>query len=99
MFEAGTDGIRITSNRRFQVCNRAFEELFGYAPGEMIGLSTRVIYPSDEAYQALGSTLYPTLAQGRVFVTEAEPVNKTRRRPSRPPAPAPPPPPLPPPPP
>ena len=47
-------GIAFTRARRFFLCNPKFEEMFGWAPGEMIGQSGEVVYPSRDSYTALG---------------------------------------------
>jgi PAS domain S-box-containing protein len=76
IFEACPDGIRVTAGRRFQFCNRAFEELYGYGPGEMSGQLTRITYRSDEEYEALGAELSAALAKGQVLVRELEGAKK-----------------------
>ena len=63
-------GIAFINDRQIQRCNRRVEEMFGWAPGEIIGQSTRVIYPSDEAYASLGMRGYPIIATGETFVSE-----------------------------
>ena len=56
-------GITFLRDRVIQRCNRRFEELFGYGPGELEGRPTRLIYPSEEAH-ALGGKPYADLAKG-----------------------------------
>lgn len=47
--------------------NRAFEALLGYGRGELTGVTARLFYPDEAAYQAMGAVAYPTLAQGEIF--------------------------------
>jgi diguanylate cyclase (GGDEF)-like protein/PAS domain S-box-containing protein len=56
-------GIVFLRDRMIQRCNRRFEEIFGYAPGELDGKKMRLLYPSDAAY-ILGGKPYDKLAQG-----------------------------------
>jgi len=43
-------GISFARDRKVLRCNRRFEELFGYDPGEVTGASTRQFYFTDEEY-------------------------------------------------
>lgn len=65
-------GITLLRHRRIDRCNRRMEELFGFAPGEMAGCSTRVWYPSEEAYRFVGADVYADLAAGREAFRERE---------------------------
>jgi diguanylate cyclase (GGDEF)-like protein/PAS domain S-box-containing protein len=47
-------GIAFLRERRIVRCNRRFEELFGYDPGEANGMSTRNYYFTDEDFEASG---------------------------------------------
>jgi diguanylate cyclase (GGDEF)-like protein/PAS domain S-box-containing protein len=62
--------ILFTRDRTVQRCNRKAEELFGYAPGELIGQPGRIFYADDDAYLALGRNAGPALARGEAFQTE-----------------------------
>ncbi len=70
IFENAMVGIALIKERKLQRINRKFEELFGYDRSELEGQSTRILYPSDEIYCMLGEEGYPTLAQGKSYVTE-----------------------------
>ena len=63
IFDSAVAGITLVRNRFIVRCNRRIEELFGFAPGEMTGKSTRVWYRSDEEYQGIGAEAYATLSQ------------------------------------
>src|SRR5690606_16716286 len=47
-------GIEITRDRRTVRCNRRFEEMFGYAPGAVVGVSTRERFFSDDEWERAG---------------------------------------------
>jgi len=61
----GGNGIRIM--RRV---NRALEELLGYGPGELEGLSTRVLYPNDEEYNIVTAGYFEEVCLGGVYQRE-----------------------------
>jgi diguanylate cyclase (GGDEF)-like protein/PAS domain S-box-containing protein len=65
-------GIAFTRDRRFFLCNQRFAEMFGYQPGELIGQSGEVIYPSRESYVRLGEIAIPILNEGRQLDLEWE---------------------------
>lgn len=49
-FEFAPIGIVVTENRVIRACNRAFGEMFGYAPEELRDQLFAVLYPSDEEF-------------------------------------------------
>jgi diguanylate cyclase (GGDEF)-like protein/PAS domain S-box-containing protein len=63
-------GITFTRNRTFLHCNDRFSEMFGWPRDELVGQSTHIVYPSEEAYAALGRIAVPTLSAGRRMDTE-----------------------------
>lgn len=65
-----TVGIAFVRERQFQRCNARMEELFGYAPGEMAGNSTRMLFVSDEEFERAGKEVYPLLAVGSSYTGE-----------------------------
>jgi diguanylate cyclase (GGDEF)-like protein/PAS domain S-box-containing protein len=69
-------GIIFVKDRRILRCNRRFEELFGYAPGELVNLSTRFMFPSDEEYKAGGEALYEPVWRGETVYVERRHVRK-----------------------
>ena len=69
-------GIMFTRNRVIRRANPAFCQLFGYAAGEAIGISTRSLYPDETAYRQLGADAYPQLACGLPFTTSRTLVRK-----------------------
>ena len=62
ILDAATSGIVLLRQRVILRCNRGAEELFGYAPGELEGQSTRVWYPDDESFRQ-ASEDYTALAR------------------------------------
>jgi PAS domain S-box-containing protein len=73
-------GIWMVRNRIVVSCNRRCEELFGYGVDELKGHSVRVIYPSDEAFEARGRRVYGILAGGGNCTEEMELVRKDGSR-------------------
>jgi diguanylate cyclase (GGDEF)-like protein/PAS domain S-box-containing protein len=63
IFDSAVAGITLVRHRLIVRCNRRIEELFGFAPGEMTGKSTRAWYRSDEEYMGIGAEAYATLSQ------------------------------------
>ena len=57
--------------------NPAFDRMFGYAPGELLGKSSRVLYPDGEAYLALGREAYRILQGRGTFRTQARMLRKS----------------------
>lgn len=57
-------------NRSFEWINAHVEQLLGYAPEELMGHSTRVIYPSEEDFAAFQEAVYPALMVGRTYAGE-----------------------------
>ncbi|HDQ14051.1 MAG TPA: PAS domain S-box protein [Sediminispirochaeta sp.] len=49
--------VLVDKERRILDCNPAFEEIFGYSRGEIIGETTRVLFESEEDYLHLGSEI------------------------------------------
>jgi PAS domain S-box-containing protein len=57
-------GIAVTRNRVFTLTNRHFEQIYGWAPGEMIGRSGAEVWPGHETYAQIGNEIGPALARG-----------------------------------
>jgi diguanylate cyclase (GGDEF)-like protein/PAS domain S-box-containing protein len=58
-------GIVFIKERRIVRCNRRYEEMYGYAPGELAGKPTAVLY-TDISVHARAGAVYETLARGEV---------------------------------
>lgn len=57
-------GIAKVHNRHLVWANKAMYTLFGYDSDQPFkGISTRILYPDEAAYQALGAAAYPTIKE------------------------------------
>jgi diguanylate cyclase len=65
-------GIALTRNGRFELVSARFCTVFGSAPKQFLGLSTRTIYASDEAYEALSKRALPAFLERGIFDGELE---------------------------
>ena len=63
-------GIVFLRDRKVTRCNRSFEVVFGYNPGELDGSSSRQWYLTDEDWIAAGQRCYEPLAAGLAFEGE-----------------------------
>jgi diguanylate cyclase (GGDEF)-like protein/PAS domain S-box-containing protein len=70
IFDHAMVGIVFLRGRRVTRCNRAFELLFGYGPGELDGQLSRAWYLSDEDWKAAGDQCYAPLSRGEAFHAE-----------------------------
>src|SRR5688572_21564825 len=69
-------GIIFVKDRRIVRCNRRFEDIFGYAQGELLNRSTRFMFASDADYEAGGEALYEPLWRGETVFVERRHVRK-----------------------
>ena len=67
-----TIGIAFLRERTIQRCNPRMEEMLGYAPGELVGKSTRVFHLSDAAFEEVGRIAYPALGRGEAYTEERQ---------------------------
>ena len=58
IFQAAPIGIGMVVNRIFQETNNTFCSMTGYAHDELIGQSSRMVYPSDEEFERVGREKY-----------------------------------------
>jgi diguanylate cyclase (GGDEF)-like protein/PAS domain S-box-containing protein len=63
-------GFALLRDRCIARCNRRYEEILGYGPGELIGQPVSLLYPSEEAYRRQGIAPYEAIARGEVYSTE-----------------------------
>ncbi len=64
ILENASVGILFTCNGLIEHCNPRFEELLGYAPGELLGNSAEVFFSSADDYQRFGLAIGARLAAG-----------------------------------
>jgi PAS domain S-box-containing protein len=72
ILENASVGIAVTRDQRFVLANPAFEQMFGWPPGSLLGEPGRVVWKSVEDYQELGAQAGPVLARGELFETERQ---------------------------
>lgn len=70
IFRASPTGIGVVSNRVILTVNDRLCAMTGYSREELIGRSTRIFYPSDAEYQAVGSEKYEQISQTGIGTLE-----------------------------
>ncbi len=65
-------GIIKLKKRKFTWTNAAFARMLGYAPEELLGQQTLIIYPTLQAFEYVGKASYPVIARGEIFQTEIQ---------------------------
>jgi len=65
-------GIALTRHRRFELVSAEFNRLLGYEAAGLDGAAPRLIYASDEFYQALGTRVAAAFEATQVFSEEIE---------------------------
>lgn len=58
LLEATPAGVGLLVNRVFLKVNKALSSITGYSEQEMLGLTTRILYPDDEEFLRVGRDLY-----------------------------------------
>ncbi len=76
ILENASVGITFVVNRKQIWANQRMSELFGYSLEEMENQSTRIFFPSQEAFERFIEPAYPVLVQGNVFSTDYEMMKK-----------------------
>ncbi|MFW5947620.1 MAG: PAS domain S-box protein, partial [Gemmatimonadota bacterium] len=59
-----------TPDRTILSCNRAAEQMFGRSADELVGASSRVLYPDDRSFRRFDEESVPVLRRGAAFRTE-----------------------------
>jgi diguanylate cyclase (GGDEF)-like protein/PAS domain S-box-containing protein len=74
-------GIAFIKDRIVVRCNRRFEDIFGYEPGELLNRTTRFMFKSDAEFAASGGdAVYETVWAGDTQYLEREQVRKDGSR-------------------
>jgi PAS domain S-box-containing protein len=60
-FDLAPVGICVLRNRIIQRCNREFAAMFGYAPEDLAGRSTELLYPSHDEFVRTGARAEPVM--------------------------------------
>jgi diguanylate cyclase (GGDEF)-like protein/PAS domain S-box-containing protein len=63
-------GIVYLKHRRVVTCNRRLEEIFQYAPGELVGETSERFYESREAFERIGKVAYQAAGEGKSYTEE-----------------------------
>ncbi|MCB1770138.1 MAG: PAS domain S-box protein [Candidatus Competibacteraceae bacterium] len=71
-FRAVPAGMGVTVQRRFQQANDYFFQALGYRPDEIIGQSTRIVYPSDEAFERIHREIQNQIEQNGLAILETQ---------------------------
>lgn len=60
------------NDRKLVWGNVAFAEMLGYSLDDLVGKSTRIVYPSEKAYRTFAESAYPAVQRGEVFRSEIQ---------------------------
>lgn len=71
LLENALVGIAFLKDRQVMQCNQAFAEMFGYQRAEVLGVSTRHLHESEDAYEERGREAYPVVAERGSFTADA----------------------------
>jgi PAS domain S-box-containing protein len=69
-------GIIYSRDRRYVWVNRAFADMLGYRQDELIGQSSRILFPNEKSWRAFGERGYPVMAKGEPFSVEWQMVRR-----------------------
>lgn len=69
-------GIGVVKERKFIYVNNRLCQIIGYQRDELMGKSTRIIYPDEEEYERVGRVKYPQIEREGIGVVET----KVRRK-------------------
>jgi diguanylate cyclase (GGDEF)-like protein/PAS domain S-box-containing protein len=73
-------GVAFIERREIVRCNRRFEEMLGYGPGELHGASTRRLFRDDAEWAAAGQEMYRRMRVEGVTEADARIVRKDGSR-------------------
>jgi len=77
VFRTTSVGFGIMVNRIFTEVNEAYCRIIGYSRDELIGQDVRMVYPTEQEYQAVGQ-LYPKVSEIGAVTTEIRLIRKDR---------------------
>jgi diguanylate cyclase (GGDEF)-like protein/PAS domain S-box-containing protein len=67
IFDNASVGILFSKSQVMMRCNARMAEMFGYAPGELEGQQSSVVFQSREHYEEFGREATPLLSSGQPF--------------------------------
>ena len=70
IFDTATVGILFIRDRKIVDCNQQMADIVGFVRDELIGSSTRVVYPGDQSWNDFGKRAYGALGEGKTFRDE-----------------------------
>ncbi|WP_340820411.1 PAS domain S-box protein [Methanolobus sp. WCC4] len=76
IFRATPAGIGVASDRIFVEVNDKLCEMLGYSREELLGQSSRMIYPDDRSYEYVGAEKYSLMSETGIGVVETRMVCK-----------------------
>lgn len=62
LFQAAPVGLTITKERRLVAVNQKLCEICGYAPADLLGRTTRLLYRSEKEYRQIGNSINEQLS-------------------------------------
>jgi PAS domain S-box-containing protein len=72
IFNTAAVGIAFVSQRKIMRCNLRLAEMYGYAAEKLQGQSTRIWFPSDDAFSRFGTEAYARLAAAENYSVESQ---------------------------
>lgn len=63
IFRAAPTGIGMVSNRKLERVNQRLCQMVGYSPEELVGQNAKILYPSEEEYQWVGTEKYEQIRE------------------------------------
>ena len=69
-------GIVRLNGRNVVWCNDRFASFFGYTQSELLGMPSRLVYRTDEEFEAFGKTAYPAIERGEVVRVQLQLIRK-----------------------
>ncbi len=67
IFDNASVGILFSKSQMMMRCNARMAEMFGYAPGELEGQHSSVVFQSRQSYEEFGREATPLLSSGQPF--------------------------------
>ncbi|HWA38143.1 MAG TPA: PAS domain S-box protein [Burkholderiales bacterium] len=80
IFGASPYGIAVYQKRQCVLSSPSFERLFGYAPGEFVGMAARALFAAEEEFERIGAELYAVVSRGETYHYETQLVRKDGTR-------------------